>query len=161
MDRFRNLIPLALVVVLGIVVQVVLVAADSNETPSRAAVAFTEAFYKMSPAVTNHMCSDLRDEEDLVDGRFYQAAAEARTKGFSDAYPRMQLFHVETVVLAEDEASAQVQLTASMKRAMHPAFAYFLRMWNMGATYHLDEVVEMVYEDGHWKVCGYDYALII
>ena len=48
-----------------------------------------------------------------------------------------------------------------MKRAIHPVFAYFLRMWNMGATYHLDEVVDMVKEEGRWKVCGYDYALII
>ena len=161
MDRFRNVIPLALVVLLGVLVQVGLVAVDSKETPTRAAVAFTEAFYKLSPAVTNFMCSDLREEMGLVEDRFYQAAAEARTKGFSEAYPRMQLFHLQTVVLAEDETSAQVRLSASMKRAIHPAFAYFLRLWNMGATYHLDEVVDMVKEDGQWKVCGYNYTLII
>lgn len=161
MDRFRNVIPLTLVLLLGILVQVGLVAVDSKETPARAAVAFTEAFYKLSPTVTDHMCGDLLEDRDLVEERFHQAAAEARTKGFSDAYPRMQLFHLEAVVLAEDETSAQVKLNASMKRAIHPAFAYFLRLWNMGATYQLDEVVDMVKEDGRWKVCGYDYALII
>jgi hypothetical protein len=161
MDRFRNLIPLALVVFLGILVQVVLVAAETKDAPGRAAVAFTKAFYSMSPGVTQYMCSDLMAEEDLVDGRFYEAAAEARTKGFSEAYPRMQLFHVQAVVLAQDEAAAQVKLTCTMKRAIHPAFAYFLKMWNMGATYHLDEVVDLIHEDGRWKVCGYDYALVI
>jgi hypothetical protein len=63
-------------------------------------------------------------------------------------------------VLAQDDASAQVQLTCSMKRAIHPAFAYFLKMWHMGETYHLDEVVDLVNEDGRWKVCGYNYALM-
>lgn len=161
MDRFRNLVPLTLVVLLGILVQVALVAVDTKETPTRAAVAFTEAFYKLSPTVTDHMCRDLQEDAVRVEARFHQASVEARAKGFSDAYPRMQLFHLEAVVLAEDETSAQVKLNASMKRAIHPAFAYFLRMWNMGATYPLDEVVDMVKEDGQWKVCGYDYALII
>ena len=161
MDRFRNVIPLTLVVLLGILVQVGLLAFDTKETPTRAAVKFTEDFYKLSPAVADHLCSDLLQEESRIEQRFYQAAAEARAKGFSEAYPRMQLFHLEALVLAEDETSAQVKLQASMKRAIHPAFAYFLRMWNMGATYHLDEVVDMVKEDGQWKVCGYDYALII
>lgn len=161
MDRFRNVIPLTLVVLLGVLVQVGLVAVDTKETPTRAAVAFTEAFYKLSPSVIDHMCSDLVEDASLVEESFYQATSQAKAKGFSDAYPRMQLFQLEAVVLAEDESSAQVRLNASMKRAIHPAFAYFLRLWNMGATYHLDEVVDMVKEDGQWKVCGYDYALII
>ncbi len=161
MDRFRNVIPLTLVVLLGVLVQVGLLAVETKETPTRAAVAFTEAFYKLSPGVADHLCRDLLEEDNRIEERFYQAATEARRKGFSDAYPRMQLFHLEAVVLAEDETSAQVKLEASMKRAIHPAFAYFLRMWNMGATYHLDEVVDMVKEEGRWKVCGYDYALII
>lgn len=161
MDRFRNLIPLVLVVLLGVLVQVVLVAAETKDSPTRAAVAFTQAFYRMSPGVTDYMCSDLQEEQDLVDGLFYEAAAEARTQGFSDAYPRMQLFHVQAVVLDQDEAAAQVRLTASMKRAIHPTFAFFLKMWNMGATYQLEEVVELVKEDGRWKVCGHGYALVI
>jgi hypothetical protein len=72
----------------------------------------------------------------------------------------MQLFNIHAVVLAQDDTSAQVQLSCSMKRAIHPAFAYFLKMWNMGETYHLDEVVDLVKEDGRWKVCEYDYALM-
>ena len=160
MDRFRKWIPLALVVLLGILVQVVLVAADIKETPVKAAIAFTKAFYQLSPAVTERMCGDLLEDQDLVDDVFYEAEAEARAKGFSAAYPRMQLFHVQAAVLAQDEASAQVQVTCSMKRAIHPTFAYFLKIMNMGETYHLDEVVDLVNEDGRWKVCGYDYAMI-
>jgi hypothetical protein len=160
MDRFRNLIPLVLVVLLGILVQVVLVTAETKETPAKAAVAFTKAYYKLSPSVTERMCGDLLEDEDLVNDLFYQVAAEAQAKGFSAAYPRMQLFHVQAAVLAQDEASAQVRLTCSMKRAIHPVFAYFLKMMSMGETYHLDEVVDLVNEDGMWKVCGYEYAMI-
>jgi len=160
MDRFRNLIPLVLVVLLGILVQVVLVTAQTKETPAKAAVAFTQAFYKLSPSVTERMCGDLLEDEDLVDGLFYQTVLKAQAKGFGASYPRMQLFHVQTAVLAQDEASAQVQVTGSMKRAIHPAFAYFLKMMNMGETYHLDEVVDLANEDGMWKVCGYEYAMV-
>jgi len=160
MDRFRNLIPLVLVVLLGVLVQVVLVTAQTKETPAKAAVEFTTAFYKLSPSVTERMCGDLLEDEDLVDGLFYKTVAEARAKGFSASYPRMQLFHLQAAVLAQDEASAQVQLTCSMKRAIHPTFAYFLKILDMGETYHLDEVVDLVNEDGIWKVCGYEYAMI-
>ena len=160
MERFRNLIPLVLVVLLGILVQVVLVAADTKETPAKAAVAFTKAFYKLSPAVTERMCGDLLADENPTDEVFHQAVMDAQARGFSASYPRMQLFHLQAAVLAQDEASAQVRLTCSMKRAIHPAFAYFLKIMDMGETYHLDEVVDLVNEDGKWKVCGYDYAMI-
>ena len=159
MDRFRNLIPLVLVLLLGILVQVVLVAAQPKETPAGAAVAFTKAYYKMSPSVTERMCGDLLEDEDVND-IFYDAVEDAKARGFSASYPKMQLFDVEAVVLAEDEASAQVELSCSMKRAIHPAFAYFAKMWNIGETYHLKEEVDLVNEEGHWKVCGYDFALI-
>lgn len=160
MDRFRNLIPLVLVVLLGVAVQVVLVAAQTKEAPADAAVEFTKAFYKMSPSITDRMCGDLLEDEKQVSDLFYEAAAKARLRGFSASYPKMQLFHVQAAVLAQDDTSAQVELSCSMKRAIHPAFAYFLKMWNMGETYHLDEVVDLVKEEGRWKVCGYDYALM-
>ena len=160
MDRFRKWIPLVLVVLLGVMVQVVFVAAQSKDTPARAAVEFTKAFYKLSPDVKERMCSDLLEDEALIDDVFYAAVTEAKSKGFSASYPRMQLFHVQAAVLAQDEASAQVELSCSMKRAIHPAFAFFLKMMNMGETYHLDEVVDLVNEDGKWKVCGYEYAMI-
>ena len=160
MDRFRNLIPLVLVIMLGVLVQVVLVAAQTKEAPADAAVEFTKAFYKMSPSVADRMCGDLLEDEDQISDVFYEAVAEARKRGFSSSYPKMQLFNVHAMVLAEDDSSAQVELNCSMKRAIHPAFAYFLKMWNMGETYHLDEVVDLVKEDGRWKVCGYNYALM-
>lgn len=160
MDSFRKLIPLVLVVLLGVLVQVVLVTAQTKETPVKAAVEFTKAFYKLSPSVTERMCGDLLEEEDIVDGLFHEAEADAQARGFSAAYPRMELFHLQAAVLAQDEASAQVQLTCSIKRAIHPAFAYFIKIMNIGETYHLDEVVDLVNEDGVWKVCGYEYAMI-
>jgi hypothetical protein len=160
MDRFRNLIPLVLVILLGALVQVVLVAAQTKEAPADAAVEFTKAFYKMSPRVTDRMCGDLLEDKAQINDQFYKAVADARERGFSASYPKMQLFNIHAVVLAQDDTSAQVQLSCSMKRAIHPAFAYFLKMWNMGETYHLDEVVDLVKEDGRWKVCEYDYALM-
>ena len=160
MDRFRNLIPLVLVILLGVLVQVVLVAVQTKEAPAEAAVEFTKAFYQMSPRVTDRMCGDLLEDKAQINDQFYKAIADARERGFSASYPKMQLFDIRAVVLAQDETSAQVQLHCSMKRAIHPAFAYFLKMWNMGETYHLDEVVDLVKEDGHWKVCEYDYALM-
>ena len=125
MDRFRKLIPLVLVVLLGVMVQVVFVAAQSKDTPARAAVEFTKAFYKLSPDVKERMCSDLLEDEALIDDVFYAAVTEAKAKGFSASYPRMQLFHVQAAVLAQDEASAQVELSCSMKRAIHPHFCFF------------------------------------
>ena len=40
------------------------------------------------------------------------------------------------------------------KRAIHPAFAYFAKILNIAGTYPVEATLDLVREDGRWKVCG-------
>jgi hypothetical protein len=157
--KIRDYSILALVVLLGVFVQVLLVAASCKETPVRAAEEFTRAFFKLDPVMTERMCGDLAADVEAVDNLIHDAAQRARARGFSPGYMRMQLFQVEATVLAQDEQTARVHLNSEMRRSIHPAFAYFARLWNLGEAYHLDETLDLVKEDDQWKVCGHSLEI--
>lgn len=157
--KIQDLSVIALVVLLGVLVQVVLAGVYLKETPVRAAESFARAYYLLDPAMTARMCKDLVGDANEADELRYRAVQEARARGYSPNYMRMQLFDVKAVVLAEDQNSAQVELSFEMKRAIHPAFAYFAKMWKIGETYHAEGVVDLVKEAQQWKVCEYNLAL--
>jgi hypothetical protein len=159
--KIRDYSILALVVLLGVFVQVLLVAASCKETPVRAAEAFTRAFFKLDPAMTERLCADLAADTAAVDNLIHEAANRGRDRGFSPGYMRMQLFHVESSVLAQDEQTAQVHLNSEMRRSIHPAFAFFAKMWGLGASYHLDETLDLVKEGDQWKVCDHNLKIIM
>ena len=159
--NIRDYSILALVVLLGVFVQVLLVAADHKETPGRAAEDFTRAFFKLDPAMTERMCADLAADEEAVDTLIHDAAERGRARGFSPGYMRMQLFHVETSVLAQDEQTAKIQLSSEMRRSIHPAFAAFAKMWGLGQAHHLDETLDLVKEGDQWKVCNHSLKIIM
>ncbi len=159
--KTRDYMTLALVLLLGVFVQVILVAADGKETPVRAAEEFTRAFFKLDPAMTARMCADLAADKASVDNLIHDTANQARKRGFSPGYMRMQLFQVEAKVLAQDEQTAKVQLTSEMRRSLHPALAAFAKMWNLGETHHLDETLDLVKEGDRWKVCNHDLQVIM
>ncbi len=159
--KIRDYSLLVVVVLLGVFVQVLLVAADWKETPVRAAEEFTRAFFKLDPAMTERMCADLAADEAAVDTLIHDAAVRARARGFSPGYLRMQLFHVEATVLAQEAQTAQVHLNSEMRRSIHPVFAVFAKMWGLGKAYHLDETLDLVKEGNQWKVCQHDLQIIM
>ena len=159
--KIRDYSLLALVVLCGVLLQVLLVAASNKETPVRAAEEFTRAFFKLDTDMTERMCADLAADTAAMDHLIHSVAERARARGFSPGYMRMQLFHVESSVVAQDAQTAQVQINSEMRRSIHPAFAFFAKMWGLGATYHLDETLDLVKEGDLWKVCNHDLQIIM
>ncbi len=159
--KIRDYALLALVVLLGVFVQVLLVTADSKETPGRAAEEFTRAFFKLDPAMTERMCADLAADAEAVDMLIHDVAQQARARGFSPGYMRMQLFGVQASVVEQDEQTAQVHLNSEMRRSIHPVFAAFAKMWGLGQAYQLDETLDLVKEGDQWKVCQHDLQIIM
>ena len=159
--KIRDYSILALVVLLGIFVQVLLVAASCKETPAGAAEEFTRAYFNLDPAMTERMCADLKADKEAVDSLIHAVHMRAQARGFSSGYMRMHLFQVESSVLAQDEQTAQVHLNSEMRRNIHPTFAIFAKMWGLGESYHLDETLDLVKEGDQWKVCGHNLQIIM
>lgn len=154
MSNFRDLSTIALVLLFAVFLQLILVAAELKETPDRAAVAFAKAYYRLDPDMTDRVCQDVLESGDPVGTLIYDAEIEAQQRGFSPSYMRSQLFNVRTSILEQDEATAKVNLIWERKKSIHPAFAYFAKIWGIGETHHEDKVMDLVLEEGEWKVCG-------
>jgi hypothetical protein len=145
-----KIIPLTLVILLGILVQVLFVFADMQETPNKAAVAFAEAYYGFDKTgLGERLCESSRvvDEANVVDQYIYDAARKAEARGYDlGMYVKNDLYHVETEILEESFDKARVRLTAERKSGLRTFFS-------REDVHPVDLTFDLVREDGKWKVC--------
>jgi hypothetical protein len=153
MSTLRNLSAFLGVLVIAVVLQLIFVSVERRETPEKAAVDFAKAYFQLNPDMEDRVCQALLEEADPVEQLLQGARVEARQRGFETSFLKSQLFHVRTSVVEKGDESARVRLLGERKTAIHPAFAYFAKMWGIGETYHEDTVFDLVLEDGKWKVC--------
>ena len=150
MTQSNKIIPLTLVIVLGILVQVLFVFADMQETPGKAAVQFAEAYYGFDQeGLADRLCesSMIVDDVNMVSQYIYEAGQNAEARGYNlGIYVKNNLYHVETETLDESFDKAKVRLTAERKSGLRTFFS--------GEDVHpVDTTFDLVREDGKWKIC--------
>jgi hypothetical protein len=143
MKQGKMLLTIAAVVVLGIIIQVILIGAETTSTPSKTVIKFTEEDADAAAEYINRM------------------ADEAKTLGFSLNYMRTTLFSVHTDIISKSETEAQVRIRALRKRNLNPVYTIVAQLFFIGETYEVDEILNLVKEDGQWKVCGQAFSLTI
>lgn len=141
-------------ILLAVFLQILFVFADQNAPPGRVAREFSKAFYALDPAMETMLCQRLQADSALVKGFLYHKSVEARERGFGPSFLKSQLYHVQTQTLAKDQETAQVRLTAERKTAINPVFAYVAKLFFLGETYEVEQVLTLTREDGKWKVCS-------
>ena len=162
MDSGNKFMVLAAVVIGALVLQVGLIIADRHDSPGKAAVEFSKAYFKQNECMAYRLCSDIiADEEiDVVNDYINRVADEARIDGFKPRWMRMALSHTEVEVEMLDENTAEVHLTSSSMRSINPVFGLVSKVFLLGESYEVDETLTVVKETDGWKVCGQPYALI-
>lgn len=163
MQQGKQLIIIGAVLLAGIVLQLVLIFAESKDTPSKAAVGFATEYYNLSPSMTDYLCSELAEQRDagMVQDYINQVADQARQSGFELSYMRKRLFSVHTEILSQTESAAEVRITAKAKRNINPAFTIIAKLFFIGETYPIDETLNLIREEGKWKVCGQVFDLAV
>lgn len=159
-DRFFTFIA---VLVVALVLQLFLGYLDTRDTAAKAAVNFTKAYFQLDESMADYLCSELTAEEDvdLVKTYIEHVADEARMVGFDLNYMRKKLFSVHTEIITQSESEAEVHITAQGKRNINPVFTLIAKLFFIGETYHIDETLKMIKEDGRWKVCGKAFLLAV
>ena len=159
-QRFFTIIS---VLCLGLVVQLVLVFADSKDTPARTAVGFATAYFNLNPSMADYLCNEFVEQEEtnLVQDYINQVADQARQSGFELNYMRMRLFAVHTEILSKSETEAEVRITAKARRNINPVFTLIAKLFYIGETHPVDETLKLVREDGKWKICGKAFSLTV
>ncbi|BBO89801.1 hypothetical protein [Desulfosarcina ovata] len=161
MANRSNYLMWILVAVLAVCFQVVFVFADCKQTATGTAVDFSKAYFRLDADMERYLCSDLTGEADeSVSANYIQAMTEtARQRGFGKGMVKRIITHLETETVAQDKDSATIHLKGASRTCIHPVFAYVAGLFRMGETYCFEETLNLVKENGRWKVCGAPYGL--
>ena len=164
MNGGNKYIVVAAIVVVALVLQVVLIFADryQPDSPGKAAVEFSKAYFKLNECMAYRLCSDMAadEETDVVGDYINRVADEARAHGFKPSWMRMALGHIEVETKMIDENTAEVHLTSSRMRSINPVFGAVSKIFFLGESYEVEETLTVVKEEDGWKVCGQPYSLI-
>ena len=163
MQQGQRFFTIIAVLCLGLVVQLVLIFADSKDTPARTAVGFATAYFNLNPSMADYLCNELVEQEDanLVQNYINQVADQARQSGFEMNYMRMRLFSVHTEIVSQSESEAEVRITAKARRNINPVFTLIAKFFYIGETHPVDETLKLIKEDGRWKICGNAFSLAV
>ena len=153
---------IAAVIVVAFILQIALVLADHHESPGKAAVDFSKAYFKLSTAMGKRLCSDISEDEesDVVDDYLARVADQARSEGYDVSWMKMALLHIETETQMLDDNVAEVRINCKRRRDVNLVFALVAKIFDLGETYKVEETLTLVKEDDLWKVCGEPFALI-
>ena len=153
---------IAAVIVVAFILQIVLVTADNHESPGKAAVEFSKAYFKLNKGMGKLLCSDIAEdgESEAVDDYLNRVADQAKSEGFDVSWMKMALLHIETETQMVDDNVAEVRINCNRRRTINPVFAIVAKIFCLGETYKVEETLTLVKEDDLWKVCGEPFALI-
>ncbi len=158
MAKDNRITGVVLVLFFGIILQLLLGMADTRSTPGKTAVEFTKAYFSLDASMSEYLCKELM-EEDVVDKHINQVAQDAQVLGFKLNYMRSMLYHIKTDIISEDESEAKIRITCERKRMINPVFTIIGKLFFIGETYEVDETLNIIKEDGKWKVCGRAFSL--
>ena len=163
MANRSNISAWILLVVLAVCLQVVFVFADCKQSATKTAVDFSKAYFLLDDNLECYLCNDLNgDENESAASAYLRAKAlEARDRGFSIGMVRKIITHLETETLAQDDSSATIHLSGESRTCIHPVFSYVAKLFHIGQEYSFEGTLELIKEDGQWKVCGTPYGMFI
>ena len=158
MTKYKMVISLGMVFLIGVLAQVMFVFADIADSPSKAALEFTEAYLAYDrDTLAERFCDESRvtDNINIVDQYIYEARREAEARGYDlGMFVNEKFYHGDTETLEQTSDSAVVRVTGE---ADSPLRSFF---WKGGdETRHVDANLVLVKENGRWKVCGYPFEL--
>lgn len=149
MPKFKMALTLALVLIAGIAVQMVFIFADGREAPHKAAVEFAKAYFAHDgDALNARVCQSARvvDGVNTVNRHVSRVREGFNERGFGlNCYTRQSLYDVRTQTLMRNQTQARVRLTAERKSPLRSFFSG-------EKAQHVDVQIDLVREDGMWKV---------
>ncbi len=158
-DKYSSI---ALVVLMGIFLQLILFTAEKRDTPHKAVVEFARSYYQLDPAMAERVCEQRRavDDIDMVNRYILTVLKDARERGFDLKYMRTRLYHIETKTSIRDDTSAEVHLTALGRSGINPVFAYVAKLFGFSKPRKIEQTFNVVKEGEKWKVCGSVFSRI-
>lgn len=162
MDSGSKFLTFTSIIMLGLILQVVLAVVDRRDSPEKAALEFAESYFWLDPAMSNRLCKDLaRDaENDAVQNYLQRIGQEALSLGYEVNYMKQGLYHIDLKTTLKDANSASVAIKGERRRTINPVFGLVARWFFVGETHPVETTLDLVKEEGAWKVCGKPFRLV-
>ncbi len=150
-----------LVIIVGIVVQLIFSMADIRDTPSKAVVEFSKAYFNLDKSMAKKICKKelVSKDGNVVDQYLYHAAQTAKARGFNIDFLKNKLYHIETETISKTNTEAQIRITGRIRVAINSIYPVIAQLFNIGATHKVDQIIHVIKENGQWKVCGKLFSL--
>jgi hypothetical protein len=150
-----------LVLIFALVVQVIFSIVDLRDTPSKAVVEFSKAYFNLDKSMAKRICKkELASENgNVVDQYLYHAAQTAKERGFNVNFLKNKLYNIETETISKTNTEAQIRITGTIRVAINSVYPVVAKLFNIGATHKVDDVIHVIKENGRWKVCGKLFSL--
>jgi len=161
MIQLSRSVGIILVLIVGFLVQLLFSLADLRDTPNKAVVEFSKAYFQLDQSMANRICKIqlVNDDIDIVDQYLYLAAKEANERGFDINFMKNKLYHIETETLSKNDTTAKIRITGKIRVAINHVYPIVAKLFNIGSTHEVDETFNVIKEDGQWKVCGNLFSL--
>jgi hypothetical protein len=161
MVRLNRSVGIILVLIIGFVVQIIFSMADAKDSPNKAVVEFSKSYFMLDKSMTKRICKKLLASEDtnVVDEYLYSAAKTARERGFDINFLKHKLYHIQTETISKNDTEAAIRITGKIRVAINSVYPVVAKIFNIGSTHKVDEIIHVIKEDGKWKVCGKLFSL--
>mgnify|MGYP000216981620 CR=1 FL=1 len=161
MVRLNRSVGIILVLIIGFVVQIIFSMADAKDSPNKAVVEFSKSYFMLDKSMTKRICKKLlaSDDTNVVDEYLYSAAKTARERGFDINFLKHKLYHIQTETISKNDTEAAIRITGKIRVAINSVYPVVAKIFNIGSTHKIDEIIHVIKEDGKWKVCGKLFSL--
>jgi len=149
------------VVILGSLLQVILTAVDTRETPYGTAIAFSKAYFGLCPDLAQTMANNgiNADEVDVAEAYLYSKSVEAADRGYQIKRLSKMLYNIHTKTVAQDASTATVHISGTTRYAINPVFGFVGKLFFITSPTDVEETIDLVKEGGKWKVAGQPFDL--
>lgn len=161
MVRLNRSVGIILVLIIGFVVQIIFSMADAKDSPNKAVVEFSKSYFMLDKSMTKRICKKLlaSDDTNVVDEYLYSAAKTARERGFDINFLKHKLYHIQTETISKNDTEAAIRITGKIRVAINSVYPVVAKIFNIGSTHEVNEIIHVIKEDGKWKVCGKLFSL--
>lgn len=161
MDSGGKFLTFTSIFILALILQGLLIIGETRDTPEKAAIEFSRAYFWLDPSMADRLCSALArtDESDPTQAYLQRIGDNAHSMGYGLDYMKQELYQIETRTLRQEGKEAEVLLTATRKRAINPVFGAVGEAFGLTTPHRVEATLRLLQEEGRWKVCGRPFAL--
>jgi hypothetical protein len=158
MAKKINPAPFAIAIGIAVILQLALIGIDCRQTPDSVARNFTEAYYALNPDMQDYLCAGLVEKR-VVDRYLYQREQQASSRGFSTNYMRQAFTKLHVNVEEPGDTAMTIHVHGTTRVCINRPFMIVGKLFGLGRDYHVDEHIDVVKENGRWRVCGNPFGI--